>query len=348
MNLIFSFFTKKSLLIITMGISFSTNLFSQGDWKQYKPEYNNLPFYPDVNVINVDKFNNKWFGLNGYISEGEAVGGLVKFDGEKWTQYTTTNSPLPDNNITAIEFDLNDNTWIGMKDSGLAVIRNDTIELIKEPLQFIMRGTPKNILADKKGNIWVLYSSVKDSSGFYKSSALMKFDGVSWTNFNIDSIQIPEGSINTISLDKDGNLYCGSQDKILKYEGSVWTNIEVPGEDIRLRVTYLTFDPDNIMWVGSNGFGSIPKILLYNNGTWENTTSSYYGGEPSSIVFDKDGTVWISSINEGTGLTAKRGLAKYYQNNWEYFNRENSGRLWESRLIVLSWIPWEYYGAAPF
>jgi ligand-binding sensor domain-containing protein len=48
------------------------------------------------------------------------VGGLAKFDGVNWTVYNTSNSGLPDNDVTAIAIDGGGNKWIGTYGGGLA------------------------------------------------------------------------------------------------------------------------------------------------------------------------------------------------------------------------------------
>lgn len=314
-------------VFLVICIILSGKVFSQGEWKQFLPEYNNIPYPSEVTVIKIDRLKNIWFGTLGYDNEYGKVGGLARFDGKVWKQYTKSNSLLPDGYITAIDFDLFNNAWIGMKDSGLAVIKNDTIKLIREPLQFIERGEVKNILVDKNGNIWVLYVYVRYPGRVYKPSALMKYDGKKWVNFNLDSLQIPEGSIHNIALDNHDNLFCGSQDKLIKFDGENWVNIDVPGTDRRLSVSYLAFDSRGILWVGTNGFGSVPTLLLYDNGTWKNTAEIYKGGEPSGIVFDNFGNTWISSMGSS-------GLAKYNGEKWVYFRRDNSAILWDQANAV--------------
>ena len=315
--------------IIIMYLFFSFILFAQnGDWKQYLPEYKNIPDGLQINVIRIDQFDHKWFGTDGYSNINGTVGGIAKFDGKLWTQFTKNNSDLPDNNITAIAFDLEDNTWIGMRDSGLVILKNDVFSKIRGPLQFIEKGEVKNILTDQKGNVWVLFRLVICADGIYKSSALMKYDGENWVNFDLDSINVPEGEIHNIALDKDDNLYCGSQNEILKYDGSAWMHINGPGSDIRLIISYLKFDNNGLLWVGTNGFGSIPTLLIYENGLWKNTPDIYLSGEPSEIIFDHLGNTWVSSLYGGGGFNSEKGLAKYSNENWQYYNRENSAVLW--------------------
>ena len=47
-------------------------------------------------------------------------GGLAKFDGTNWTVYNTSNSGLPDNDVSSLAIDGSGNKWIGTG-GGLAV-----------------------------------------------------------------------------------------------------------------------------------------------------------------------------------------------------------------------------------
>ncbi len=310
---------------ITISILFVFyTLFAQdGEWQHYFPEDNELPFPFKINIIKVDKLNNKWFGVSSWVTETEEFGGgLTKFDGETWTQYQTTNSNLSENTIKSIEFDFHNNVWIGMRDSGLAILKNDNISLVVGPLQFIERGQVKKILADKKGNIWVLYSWVKYPGGTFKPSALMKFDGNRWTNFNLDSIQVPEGEIYSIALDRFDNLFCGSQNKLLKYDGDNWIHIIGHGDDRRLKLSSLKFASDGVLWVGTSGTSGVSNLLLYENDIWENTSEIFLGGEPVEILFDDLGNTWV-----GGNTIIDKYLSFFNGNEWEYFNEKNSALL---------------------
>ncbi len=297
------------ILIVTLNI-----LAQEGDWKQFVPEYNHILFPTDVTVIKVDRFNNKWIGTSGYDNEYGTVGGLVKFDGENWTQYTQTNSDLPDGYITAIGFDDEDNTWIGMKDSGIVMIDNGILSRIMGPQNIIQKGEVKSIVTDKAGNIWVLYRNVTYHSNLYKDSALLKFDGNIWSDLKLDSL-LPQGSsINEITISKDGKLYCGSYEKVFIYNYMSWSEIQTPVEE---NVVCLEFDRRHNLWIGTTGNTS-SNIWKYENNIWEKPGNINTGGKPSDLLFEKNGNIWISSNATNKGLVRYSGII------WDYLNTENS------------------------
>ncbi|MEW6196195.1 MAG: two-component regulator propeller domain-containing protein [Bacteroidota bacterium] len=306
-------------LFLTIFIFVSNIIFSQGDWRQFLPEYDHLPKGSEVTKIKVDRFNNIWFGLAGADNIYGVSGGLAKYDGHNWEQFTTRNSSLPDNYIKAIEFDLNDNTWVGMKDSGIVIISNDSIQKADGYKQYFKKGTAKNITADKKGNIWILFSSVIYSSVDYKPSALIKYDGINWFNFNLDSLGFPGATVLSIALDINDNLYCGSYEIIKKFDGENWSSIPNFGSDAH----YITFDPSGKMWIGTDN--SNGEIFVYDGQDWNyQIIDGYFGGYPTDILFDKDNNAWVSSYSGGD-----YAFAKYNGTSWQHFNRKNSALLWD-------------------
>lgn len=306
-------------IILTIFIFVSNIILSQGDWKQFLPEYNHLAKGTDIKIIRVDRYNNIWFGAAGADNIYGEFGGLTKYDGHNWKQFTTGNSTLPDNYITDIEFDSNDNTWVGMKDSGVVVIKNESIQIINGYKQFFEKGTVKKIIADKKGNIWFLFEGVKYSTMNYKPSALLKYDGVNWKNYNIDSLDFPSGTILSIAIDANDNLYCGGYEIIKKFDGESWSIIPNSSSNIH----YITFDPLGKMWIGTEN--SNGEIFVYDGQNWNyQIIDGYFGGYPTEILFDKNNNAWVSS-NSGSDYS----FAKYNGTSWQHFNRKNSALLWD-------------------
>lgn len=64
-----------------------------------------------VNAVVTNHQNVRWFGTEA---------GLARLDDTTWTQFTSSNSPLPTDTITALLIDFNQNLWIGTS-NGVAV-----------------------------------------------------------------------------------------------------------------------------------------------------------------------------------------------------------------------------------
>ena len=101
-----------------------------------------------------------------------------------WTNYTTLNSPLPENSIRCISIDAQGRKWIGT-DYGLAIFDdvNWTIYLTANS------GLPDNavraVAFDSLQNAWI---------GTF-NGGLAKFDGTSWTDRKSTRLNSSHGGI---------------------------------------------------------------------------------------------------------------------------------------------------------
>lgn len=76
-----------------------------------------------VSAIDIAPNGDIWAGLHPNNSDLERYpGGLVRFDGSTWWHYTIDNSGLPDNFITDVEVDNNNNVWIITGEGSLTVL----------------------------------------------------------------------------------------------------------------------------------------------------------------------------------------------------------------------------------
>lgn len=73
-----------------------------------------------VSAIAIDAKDNKWFGCSStdWLMQDTMEGGVSKFDGTNWTNYTTADS-LVSNNVKAIAIDKEGNIWFGT-DQGIS------------------------------------------------------------------------------------------------------------------------------------------------------------------------------------------------------------------------------------
>ena len=129
------------------GIIFSKE---NDKWNIYFPDDAGALGYTifgSVNAISIDKYQNKWIGKSN-------SGGLIKFDDKIWTEFTTSNSGLPHNNVYAITLDKSGNKWIGTE--GGLVKYNDTTWTVYTKSN---SGLPDDyitaIVVDKYDNKWI-------------------------------------------------------------------------------------------------------------------------------------------------------------------------------------------------
>jgi len=89
-----------------LGISGGSGFFNGLGWETYT----SLPS-GNVHYVAIDSHNNKWFG--------NTESGLSKFNGNTWTNFTTSDSRLPNDRVFAIAFDGAGNKWLATFGSGV-------------------------------------------------------------------------------------------------------------------------------------------------------------------------------------------------------------------------------------
>ncbi|MEN3039726.1 MAG: two-component regulator propeller domain-containing protein, partial [Candidatus Kryptonium sp.] len=163
--------------------------------------------------------------------------------------YTAENSDLPSNKVTSIVIDSQGNKWIGTLKQNEGGCDGSLIE------------------------IW--------------PGGLAKFDGKSWTAYNVKNSDLPSDYVTSIVVDAQGNKWIGTRER----EKDGWE------KGVELGGGLAVFDGKN--WT------------VY---TMKN--SDLPSNNVTSIVIDAQGNKWIST--EG-------GLAKFDGRRWVVYNMKNSG-----------------------
>ena len=197
-------------------------------------------------TIKSDKRGNIWEATNK---------GLRKFDGNVWSIYNTSNSPLPTNKISKVAFDAQDNLWL----STIPSTSTDRGRLMKfdgtnwstlytcEAAYYCITG----IVFDSSGNIWISIMSTA-TVGFQYGGGIKKFNGSNWIGYDIYNSDLPSNSVADICLDKEQNLWIGTYaGGMAKFDGkSSWTlfdqdNSGLPNNDIEV----IEIDGMNNKWI---------------------------------------------------------------------------------------------------
>lgn len=196
--------------------------------------------------VYADKLGNVWFS---------SFDGLIKYDGKIWSVMDTSNSKLPSNRIMGVFIDSKRRQWIGT-DKGNIRIDGSTIENFKLTDNPLKTSTLSKGYEDKNGNIWFsLYEKFPQKKGFAKYSpngewtvistdnskmprndvldfainektntiwfsinrvGISQFDGKNWATYTPDNSKVPSTYIQSIAVDKDGNVWCATFAGLLK------------------------------------------------------------------------------------------------------------------------------------
>ncbi|MDQ6845609.1 MAG: ATP-binding protein, partial [Bacteroidota bacterium] len=255
---------------------------------------------------------NLWFGtLNG---------GVSKYDGEMFTNYTTAQG-LCNNTVRSISADEKGNLWFCTYGGGLSKYAGNSFT------NFTMaQGLPNNVVfgiaEDINGNLW--FGTAGGGAG--------KYDGNSFINYT-KAQGLADNVIYCIGKDKMGNLWFGTSGKgISKYDGKSFTNYSTL-QGLANNVIFSIFeDTKGNLWIGTSGGG----VNKYDGKSVTNYTTAQ--GLASNVVFsineDYRGNIWLGTLGGGvskydgnsfTNYTTAQGLA---DNVVWAITQDRTGNLW--------------------
>ncbi len=282
------------------------------------------------------------------------LGITCKAQNPVWINFTTSNSDLPDNTVSAIAIDNNGDAWIGTS-GGLAKFDGTNFTLFNTDNSDLPHNSIMSVAVDSYNNKWIgtyqglakfdginwtVYNTDNsdlphnhisaiaiDNSGnpwigTYESG-LAKFDGNEWTIFNTENSALQSNNIYAIAIDNYGNKLIGTMFELLKYDNENWTSIYSDENPVHQWHVYeTTVDMNDNIWFTFNSAGFFTgKLLKYNTSgeiTFYNSTNSDLPGvELTSIQIDANNTKWIGTFDGG--------IATFDDSNWTVYNTENSG-----------------------
>lgn len=183
------------------------------------------------NDFTFDNDNNLWFGAGN--------GGLYRFDGESFYNYTRANSIMPypeyvcevvidDSNtiwfntstqlmkITEqemsifccnirsnyMDIDKEGNIWVG-NSTNIKKISGEYYEVFEVPIIESNNPPISDLVIDSKNNVWI---SSKDAYG-QEGQGLLKFDGTNWSHYNVDNSELHSNNITKLYTDRFDNIW---------------------------------------------------------------------------------------------------------------------------------------------
>ncbi|MCR4417020.1 MAG: T9SS type A sorting domain-containing protein [Ignavibacteria bacterium] len=211
------------------------------------------------------------FDSSGSIWVGSLFSGLFRYDGNNWIRLTSSNSPLPSNNIVTIKTDPYNVKWIGTS-RGLVKVEGDNWTVYTTQNSGLPDNTIGSIVIDNQNNKWL-----------GTNNGLVKFDGLNWVVYNTSNSPLPEDVILSLEIDSLGNLWIGTWNGgLVKFDGINWAifnknNSPLPSNRIRA----LKVDHNGVLWIGTEVNG----IVSFDGNNWQifNRSNS---GLPDDFIYD--------------------------------------------------------------
>ena len=276
------------LLIISSGILKSSN-----------PVWVNLDsLYPALKNdfaerIRFDKSEVLWM-----LTEG----GFIKFQGENYTKFLY---PGVEFDAGQYIFDNNNKIWAcgrTLNDpiaqhvvvfDGVNVILYDTNN------SNIRGGMFSAVACDSSGKIWVGYDYDQGIASEGGVEYIQSVNGSTWTIFKYDGSPYPAYHTNVIEVDKNGIVWFGTNNGLVKYDNGNWTsytseNSGLPYDDI----SAIAFDSSGNKWIGTSYMG----VAMFDDVSWTvyNSGTSQFGSNyVRTVAVDNNDTIWCGTEDDG-------------------------------------------------
>ena len=266
-------------------------------------------YYPSLRIVCITKDN------NGNIWFGSTNGGLIRYTGSGWLQYTevSTSNGLTSDFVRSVVIDLDGTIWCGngmWNDDWLGVCKFDGSTWTQYTPHTMPTGLAhpivSQIVIDAQGNKW-----------FGTNNGLSRLDAAT-DKFNqpIRSLNnILSNYVNDLAIDRFGNKWFATDNGLSMYNSTtnVWTSYTtsngLPGNEVRA----VTCGAGSDIYIGTYGSGA----AKFSSGTWTYYTNGSTGGNlPSDYVqamkYDElNNTLWVGTAFGAAKMSGPGVWTKY-------------------------------------
>lgn len=222
------------------------------------------------------------------------------------TNYTTSNSNLGSNLITALKADMNSKIWAGTSSNGITFFSGGAWSNLTTADNLVGNNV-KGIDVDGLGNIWIA-----------TSAGLSKYNGTTFTNYTTAQ-GLPTNDLRSVYADAANNIWVGTSAGVSKYNGATFTTYTTTDGLQHNTVTAITQDLSGNMW-----FGTATGVSKFTGTVWTNHTLlngiNTNGDQVQSTTTDAAGNIWMGSL---PGMGIGGGLYKWDGATWTTYTTTN-------------------------
>lgn len=249
-----------------------------------------------VQALCFDANNQLWIGTEG--------GGVDVFDnGVKIRNYSMENKSIPDNRITSVFKDSQNNMWLGTLEGSVLFynVSNNQFSRLKE---FSVAGNiVRGFYEDNYKNLWI--ATEKGLYSLNLNSGLKRM-------FTNENSQLATPIVRTISGDKMGRIWVGSLGGGLQIFTADFQLIRSFSPGMFYEVTHVLRDSKNRMWVATRQnlflFNSCNDTIYTTYGLKEGLADNFIRAIAEGVNDD----IWISTNRGLSCLNARTGLIQNF------------------------------------
>ena len=342
---------KRGLIIIILLI-LNINLFSQSYHFRHFTVEDGLPSSETYHVLQDSK---------GYIWIA-TDNGVSRYDGYEFKNFTQQDG-LPDNTVFEIFEDYKNRIWFIPHSAKLSYFSNDSIyeyehndSLLKRivrtanpiKLSFLVDHSNKVYYADKRNGTFIIDSlgnieqknSVekshlfilnKDHIVYQNSETLFAIDKNNETIFNLPKNSLSIGEYlffsDFIAIENNKNIFIATRNTIFKINH----NFEYTYNHFPYQIIWINIDNNNNLWVGTrNGVYCYMNTDIFSKPRYHLLKNN----EVSSIIKDKEGGMWFTTLNNGVHYLPNT-FFKTLSQNLELHNKNIHSLAFDSTYLWL-------------
>jgi ligand-binding sensor domain-containing protein len=254
-----------------------------------------------------DDNDDYWVGS--YVGSYGLSKGLYKKHNNNWTYYKTSTNDLLSDKINCVC--AKDNIrWFGTS-AGLAKYDGRNWYWYDENNSDLPYSYIQDVEFDNEGNLWVStvapYTTNESPYG-----ALVKFDGSTWNQINLNNSGLNTTYIHSISSSSLGMIWLGTDAGAACYNNGTWSTFTTANSEILDNWVYDIYPLESEIWFGS--YTGLTKLDGYG---WETITSAD-SILPSTVVLN------IEKSGNKLWFETRAGLSTYDGHDWETFTSSNS------------------------
>lgn len=177
------------------------------NWARYRKDNSNIPSNTirDLHMVSESQ-GRLWFAT---------AGGAALYDqtADTWTTYTTANSGILDNDVTAVTIDATGAFWFGTGTAGVSHTQNLVAWTSYTTANGLGSNDVRDILVGSDGAVW-----------FATEGGVSRYINGVFSTSNVANSGVPSNSTRALAEDAQGNIWVATDGGVGRFDGTTWVS----------------------------------------------------------------------------------------------------------------------------